>query len=100
MRSQLSTVGLNAHAIGALFRKSFLVPVSQGRFSTSSSLRLCKIGKGETPQNSFHEVSITLKLKPDLDQIFKKRKNHSLISLININVKILNKYMQTKFYNT
>lgn len=70
MRSQLSTVSLHAHAIGVPFRKSFLVPVNQGRFPTSSSLRLCKIEKVETPQNSFHEISITLKLKPDLDQIF------------------------------
>ena len=40
-------------------------------------------------QNSFNEVSITLIPKPDKDIIKKKKENHSPISLMNIDAKIL-----------
>lgn len=74
MRSQLSTVGLHARAIGVLFRKSFPVPVSQAASLLPPLSDSAKIERGETPQNSFHEVSITktqTRLRP---KFFKKGK--------------------------
>lgn len=45
--------------------------------------------------NSFYEINITLTLKPDKDSNFKKKEKkkqmHRPISLINLDIKILNK---------
>jgi hypothetical protein len=50
-----------------------------------------EIEREQTLPNSFYEASITFIPKPDKDTT--KKENYSLISLMNINAKILNKTM-------
>jgi hypothetical protein len=50
-----------------------------------------EIEKEGTLPNSFYEASITL--IPKLDKDTSKKENYSLVSLMNINAKILNKIM-------
>jgi hypothetical protein len=57
---------------------------------------LQEIESEETLHNSFYEVSCTLILKPNKEA--SRKKNYKPISLMNIDVKILN--WQTKFSNT
>jgi hypothetical protein len=57
-----------------------------------------KIERGGTLASSFHEASITLIPKRNNDTT--KTENNKPISLINIDIKVLNKYLQTEFGNT
>ena len=50
-----------------------------------------KITKEETLPNSFYKATITLILKPDKD--ITKKENYRLITLMDINAKILNKIL-------
>ena len=50
-----------------------------------------KIAKEETLPNSFYKATITLILKPDKD--ITKKENYRLITLMDINAKILNKIL-------
>ena len=49
-----------------------------------------KIAEEGTPSSSFYEATITVTPKPDKDTTKKKKKNYRLISLMNIDAKILN----------
>ena len=50
-----------------------------------------KFAKEETLPNSFYKATITLILKPDKD--ITKKENYRLITLMDINAKILNKIL-------
>ena len=57
------------------------------------------IAEEGTLSNSFFEANITLIPKPDKDNT-QKRKLYRPVSLMNIDVKILNKIFATEFSNT
>ena len=66
---------------------------------TSSLLKLFqKIEKGITLLNSLYKASITLIPKPDKDTI--RKENYRLISLINIDAKVLNKTIENQIHST
>ena len=52
------------------------------------------IAEGGTLPNSFYEATITLLPKPDKDVT--KKENHSPVTLMNINAKILNKILANR----
>jgi hypothetical protein len=61
-------------------------------------LKLFPVNREGTQLNSFYEAGIILIPKPNKD--ITRKENCGLISLMNINAKILNKILQTEFTNT
>ena len=66
----------------------------QRRANAYTSKTLSKVSEEGTLSNSFYEATITLIPKPDKDNT--KRENYRPISLVNIDVKILNKILANR----